>query len=69
VVEAIFRALHLVPTERQARVVEASITLDYTAVLNALFLGLAAVLVWRFLRADGPEMMRMMDQPQPHQVA
>jgi uncharacterized protein len=50
-------------------VVEASITLDYTAVLNVLFGGLAAVLVWRFLRSGGPEVFRMMDQPQPHQVA
>jgi uncharacterized protein len=63
VVEGVFRALRLVPTERHAQVVEASITLDYTTVLNVLFFGLAAVLVWRFLRSGGPEMFRMMDRP------
>ena len=40
--------LGLVPTERDAKVVEASVTWNYTTVLNIVFLGLAAVLVWRY---------------------
>ena len=39
---------------------EASIQWNCTTVLNILFLALSAVLVWRFLRTGGPEMLRMM---------
>jgi uncharacterized protein len=64
-VEVLFGALGLVPTERNAKVVEASVTWNYTTVLNLAFLALAAVLVVRFLRTGGPEMLRMMDAPAP----
>jgi uncharacterized protein len=60
VVEIVFGLLGLTPTERNAKVVEASIQLNYTTVLNVLFLGLAAVLVVRFLRTGGPAMLKMM---------
>jgi uncharacterized protein len=60
VVELLFGALGLIPDERNARVVEASIQLNYTTVLNVIFLFLAAMLVWRFLRTGGPEMLREM---------
>jgi uncharacterized protein len=56
----LFRLLGLVPEERHARVVEASIQLNYTTVLNVVFLVLAAVLVWRFFKTGGPEMLREM---------
>src|SRR5450759_4542343 len=61
VVEFVFGALGLIPHDRAAQVVEASITLNYTTILNVVFLGLAAVLVWRFRRTGGPEMLAMMD--------
>jgi uncharacterized membrane protein YraQ (UPF0718 family) len=59
-VDLVFEALGLVPEIRNAKVVEASITLNYTSVLNVVFLVLAALLVMRFLRTKGPEMLRMM---------
>jgi uncharacterized protein len=59
-VELLFGTLGLIPDERNARVVEASIQLNYTTVLNVLFLILAAVLVWRFLKTGGPEMLKEM---------
>ena len=62
VVELIFGTLGLVPAQRNARVVEASVTWNYTTWLNIAFLVLAAVLIWRFLRTDGPEMLRMMNR-------
>jgi uncharacterized protein len=62
-VDLAFQALGLVPAARNAKVVEASITLNYTTVLNLLFLVLAGVLVMRFLRTGGPEMLRMMNAP------
>jgi uncharacterized membrane protein YraQ (UPF0718 family) len=64
-VELVFQAFNLVPTERHAQVVQASVELDYTTVLNVIFLALAAVLVWRFLRTGGPAMLEMMDAPMP----
>jgi uncharacterized protein len=63
IVEVSFGALGLIPAERHARVVEASITWNYTTWLNIVFLALAALLVWRFLRTGGLEMLRMMNRP------
>jgi uncharacterized membrane protein YraQ (UPF0718 family) len=61
VVESIFSPLGLIPHVRNARVVEAQISLNYTTLLNILFLLLAAVLLWRFLKTGGPQMLREMD--------
>ena len=61
VVEAVFGIIGLIPHDRAAQVVEASISLNYTTVLNVVFLTLAAVLVWRFLRTGGRGMLAMMD--------
>ncbi len=63
VVELIFGALGLMPAQRNARVVEASITWDYTTWLNIAFLILAGLLVWRFLKTGGHAMLRMMNMP------
>jgi uncharacterized membrane protein YraQ (UPF0718 family) len=61
-VELAFSALGLVPEVRNSRIVEASITWNYTTWLNILFLLLAALLVWRFVRTGGPQMLRMMNR-------
>ena len=63
IVDAVFELLGLVPQQKQARVVEASISWNYTTWLNIVFLILAALLVWRFFRTGGPEMLRMMNRP------
>jgi uncharacterized membrane protein YraQ (UPF0718 family) len=64
IVELVFDRLGLIPSERDAKVVEASVTLNYTTVLNVLFLGLAAALVWRYFRKGGGiAMLRMMNTP------
>jgi hypothetical protein len=65
-VDGLFAALGLIPHERQAQVVEASITWNYTTWLNIIFLALAALMVWRFLKTGGPEMLRMMNRPMSH---
>ena len=61
IVEFLFGALGLVPAEHRARVVEASVSWNYTTVLNIVFLALAALMVWRFARTGGPAMLRMMN--------
>jgi uncharacterized membrane protein YraQ (UPF0718 family) len=66
IVEILFGLLGLIPTQRQAVVVEASITWNYTTWLNIAFLALALVLIWRFLRTGGPAILRMMNRPMHH---
>jgi uncharacterized protein len=63
IVELVFGALGLIPQERRAKVVEASLTWNYTTWLNLVFLALAAMLIWRFVRTGGPQMLRMMNAP------
>jgi uncharacterized protein len=63
IVEGIFAGLGLVPAQRNAQIVEAAIAWNYTTWLNIVFLALAALLVWRFLRTGGPAMLRMMNRP------
>jgi len=64
-VEILFGLVGLVPShsEVHAKVVEASVTWNYTTILNIVFLALAAALVVRFLRTGGPAMLRMMNAP------
>lgn len=68
-VEAVFGILGLIPQERTAQVVEASIAWNYTTWLNVIFLGLAGLLVWRFLTTGGPAMLWMMNRPMAHRHA
>jgi uncharacterized protein len=63
VVETLFGILGLIPDERNAKVVEARVTWNYTTILNIAFLLLSAVLLVRFLRTGGPAMLRMMSRP------
>ena len=60
IIEIVFGALGLIPTERNAQVIEAQISWNYTTWLNIVFLLLAAVLVVRFIRTGGVPMLRMM---------
>ena len=59
-VELLFGAAGLVPTERNATVMTAAISWNYTTWLNIAFLMLAAVLFVRFTRTGGIPMLRMM---------
>jgi uncharacterized protein len=60
-VEIVFAVLHLTPTVRNASVLEPSISWNYTSVLNLVFLAIAAVLLWRFFRTGGRQMLAMMN--------
>jgi uncharacterized membrane protein YraQ (UPF0718 family) len=61
IIEFVFRILRSVPQERKAQVVEASISFNYTTVLNIIFLMVAGFLVIRFLKTGGPKMLEHMD--------
>jgi uncharacterized membrane protein YraQ (UPF0718 family) len=60
VIEISFGFLGLVPTERNAKVVDDTISWNYTTYLNIAFLLLAAALVVRFIRTGGAPMLKMM---------
>jgi len=60
VIELLFQILGLIPSARHARIVEASVTWNYTTALNIAFLVVASLLVIRFLKTGGREMLKMM---------
>ena len=55
IVELLFGVAGLIPRNRAAHVLEASVQWNDTTVLNIMFLALSAMLVWRFLRTGGPK--------------
>jgi uncharacterized membrane protein YraQ (UPF0718 family) len=63
IVEFLFQGAGLIPKGRHAKVEMASVHWNYTTVLNIVFLLVAAALVWRFVRAGGLPMLRMMNRP------
>ncbi len=60
VVELAFGVLGLVPGERRMQILQLGVSWNYTTVLNIVALAVSAVLMWRFLRTGGPDMLRMM---------
>ncbi|MGA7418487.1 MAG: permease [Acidimicrobiales bacterium] len=59
-VELIFGGAGIVPTTRNASVLTASVSWNYTTYLNIVFITLGIALVWRFFRTGGFMMLKMM---------
>jgi uncharacterized membrane protein YraQ (UPF0718 family) len=59
----LFKLLGMVPAHHAVVALQTGPTLNYTTVLNVIFLGIMAILGWRFLRTGGLEMLRMMEMP------
>jgi uncharacterized protein len=64
VVEILFGALGIIPSDRAVVLIEQGPSWNYTSILNVAFLVLAALLVWRFVRSGGPAMLGMMSVPE-----
>lgn len=60
VIEIVFAVAHLVPEGRHAKVMEASVTWNYTTFLNIAAIAFTAILLIRFLRTGGARMMKGM---------
>ncbi len=60
-IELLFDLLGLIPSQRSAQIVETSISLNYTTVLNVIFLAIAFLLAIRFLKTGGPKMLAQME--------
>lgn len=73
VVEFLFQALGIIPTNRNVVAISEGVQWNYTSVLNIIFLLLAAMLVIRFIRTGGVSMLKMMNQPahdmSPHDMS
>jgi uncharacterized membrane protein YraQ (UPF0718 family) len=63
VVELVFGALGIIPTNRTVTAVTESPTWNYTTVLDIIFIALSVMLVVRFLRTGGLTMLKMMNRP------
>jgi uncharacterized membrane protein YraQ (UPF0718 family) len=62
--EFVFQALGIERHVRNAKVVMASLSWNYTTFLNIVFLLLAAALIWRYFRRGGGwAMLKMMNEP------
>jgi uncharacterized protein len=59
-VELLFGSTHLIPKQRNATVMQASISWNYTTWLNIAFLVVVAILIARFVTTGGLPMVRMM---------
>jgi hypothetical protein len=60
IVELVFNFLGFIPQQRNAQIVETSISFNYTTVLNVIFLAIAAFFVVRFFKTGGPKMLAQM---------
>jgi uncharacterized membrane protein YraQ (UPF0718 family)/YHS domain-containing protein len=58
-----FQLLGLAPAHHHVAVFETAPSWNYTTFLDLIFLGLMAILGWRFLTTGGPEMVRAMAVP------
>ena len=68
VVEFLFEALGIIPSNRNIAAITEGVQWNYTSILNIIFLVLAAILVIRFIRTGGIPMLRMMNTPE-HDMA
>jgi uncharacterized membrane protein YraQ (UPF0718 family) len=63
-VELLFEGAGIERSARDAKVIEASVTWNYTTYLNIVALAVAALLLWRYFTAGGGwKMLRMMNEP------
>jgi uncharacterized membrane protein YraQ (UPF0718 family) len=69
VIEILFGLAGLVPQDRSIDLMQHGITWNYTTVLDIIALIVSAVLVWRFMRTGGPEMLAAMEAPGGHDHA
>lgn len=68
-VEALAQLTRIIPGDRSARIIEASISLNYTSWLNILFLVISTVTIVVFFRTGGRKMLHAMGQTEnldPH---
>jgi uncharacterized membrane protein YraQ (UPF0718 family) len=64
IVEFLFKGLGIERTARDAKVVMAEVSWNYTTYLNVVFIAVAALLLWRYFRRGGGwAMLKVMNDP------
>ncbi len=63
-IEIIFGALGLIPERSNLQTVVSGISLNYTTVLNVIFLIFALIMLTRFFKVGGYTMLKMMNEPE-----
>jgi uncharacterized membrane protein YraQ (UPF0718 family) len=61
-----FDLLNLAPGKTAAHVIGGGVTWNYTTWLNLVGLGLASIMLWRFMTTGGPAMLKSMTGPGGH---
>jgi uncharacterized membrane protein YraQ (UPF0718 family) len=61
IIEIVFTYLNLIPTNRNIAVMSEGISLNYTGILNILFILFALIMIIRFLRTGGRAMLKQMN--------
>jgi uncharacterized protein len=68
VVEFLFEGLGIERTARDAKVITANVSWNYTTYLNVVFLAIGGLLLWRYFRRGGGwAMLKMMEEPMGHE--
>ena len=68
VVEFLFRGVGIERTARDAKVMTAHVSWNYTTYLNVVFLAIGGLLLWRYFRRGGGwAMLKMMEEPIGHE--
>ena len=62
IVEYLFAALHIIPTNRHVAILTEGIHWNYTSFLNIGFILIAIILIYRFIKSGGLPMLKMMDK-------
>ncbi len=62
-VEGIFGFLRLIPLKRHALAMTAGVAFNYTTILNLVFIVISLLLLVRFIKTGGVDMLRMMNRP------
>lgn len=60
IIEFSFQLFHLAPEQKSAEIVEMSIKLNYTTMLNIIFAVVTAILFYRFWQTNGMKMLKKM---------
>lgn len=68
IVEALFSVLNILPKNHNVGTLNFGISLNYTTYLNIVFVFIAIVLLWKFIKSGGLPMIKMMGNPMDEEM-
>ncbi len=61
IIEFLFSALHVIPTDRNVALITQGVHWNYTSILNIISLIISAIFIYRFFKTNGTAMLKMMN--------